>query len=81
MTTTDRRFSDGAYSAHGSDLYRCLGARLPSAQADCVRVGFENASDPADVRWVRPTSLFAQRLVFVRQGEPSTQRETVEAMR
>lgn len=82
MTDVDRRcLSDGAYCAAGADLYRCLGSRLPKTHGDRIRIGFENACDPDDVRWVAPTSLFAQQLRFVRQGEPSSQREIIEAMR
>lgn len=82
MTVADQRcLSDGTYCALDRDLFRCLGSREPRSPAEARRVGFENAADPDDVRWVRPHSLFVQRLSFVYQGEPSTDREIVEAMR
>lgn len=77
-TEVDRRcLRDGAYCVLERDLYRCLGAR-PGERS---RVGFENAADPADVRWVKPASIFARRLRFVTQGDRTSDRETVEAMR
>lgn len=78
----DRRcLRDGAYCTLDDDLFRCLGIRPPAVPGERARVGFENAVDPSDIRWVKPTSLFAQRVRFVTQGDPTTDRETIEAMR
>jgi hypothetical protein len=83
MPTTmvdSRCFADGAYCVRGRELFRCLGERHPKPADRPARIGFENAVDPREVRWVRPSSLFAQRLEFVKQGDPTTDRETIEAM-
>jgi hypothetical protein len=75
-----RCFRDGAYSRdyRTGDLVRCLGERDLDGQ---TRYGFEDAIYPAYVRWVKKTGVLANRLRFVKQGEPSSPREVVEAMR
>lgn len=80
MMIDQRCRRDGAYARDRRDstLYRCLGPRL---QDGGNRVGYEDVLDPADVRWVKPQGTFIQRLRFVCQGDPSTPREVVEAMR
>jgi hypothetical protein len=75
----DRCLADGAYSRdlRTGILYRCLGSRLQAGQS---RVGFEDVLCPDETRWVNPRSVLVQRLRFVKQGDPSTGREVVEAM-
>jgi hypothetical protein len=81
--TDERCQRDGAYCRDPETgiLYRCLGERIQDAPGDPVRVGYENALDPDIVRWVTRRSVLAVRMRFVVQGEPSTDREIVEAMR
>jgi hypothetical protein len=63
-------------------LWRCLGERLVDAGGDeQCRVGYEDAVNPREVRWVAPRGDFVRRLQFVCYGEPSSDREVVEAMR
>jgi hypothetical protein len=75
-----RCFRDGAYARdyRTGDLVRCLGERDIDGQ---TRYGFEDAVYPAYVRWVKKSGVLAKRLRFVKQGEPSSPREVVEAMR
>jgi hypothetical protein len=76
----ERCFRDGAYGRdrRTGDLVRCLGEREINGE---TRFGFEDAVYPAYVRWVKKTGVLANRLRFVKQGEPSSPREVVEAMR
>jgi hypothetical protein len=76
----ERCFRDGAYARdrRTGDLVRCLGERDIDGQ---TRYGFEDAVYPAYVRWVKKTGVLANRLRFVKQGDPSSPREVVEAMR
>lgn len=78
-----RILRDGAYCVdrRTGAFYRCLGERLQDAPGDPLRVGYENAVDPSDVRWVTRASILVERLQFVSQGEPSSDREVIEAMR
>jgi hypothetical protein len=75
-----RCFHDGAYACdcRTGDLVRCLGERDLDGQ---TRYGFEDAVYPAYVRWVKKTGVLANRLRFVKQGDPLSPREVVEAMR
>lgn len=75
-----RCLKDGAYSRdhRNGDLVRCLGERTLDGE---TRYGFEDAVHPAYVRWVKTTGILANRLRFVKQGDPSSPREVVEAMR
>lgn len=84
MTPNDRRcLLDGAYcrDERTGILYRCLGERLQEEPGEHMRVGYEDVLDPDEVRWVSRGNVFAHSLRFVCQGEPSSQREIVEAMR
>lgn len=84
-TTIDPRVTrDGAYcrGARGGVLWRCLGERLvDNGGGEQCRVGYEDAVDPGEVRWVAPRGDFVRRLRFVCHGEASNDREVVEAMR
>lgn len=84
-TTIDPRVTqDGAYCRGARDrvLWRCLGERLVDiGSGEQCRVGYEDAIDPGEVRWVAPRGNFVRRLRFVCHGEPSNDREVVEAMR
>jgi hypothetical protein len=83
VTTVDPRcLRDGAYcrGLRNRILWRCLGERIVEGPGDPRRVGYEDVSDPGEVRWVTRTSIFTQRLAFVCQGEPSSDREVIEAL-
>jgi hypothetical protein len=81
MMFDERCLRDGAYSRdqRTGALVRCLGQRLHDPGG--VRFGFEDVLDPGDVRWVVKGSISVRRLRFVCQGDPSNEREVVEAMR
>lgn len=80
ITPDQRCQQDGAYARcqRTGTLYRCLGQRL---QDTGTRIGYEDVLDPSEVRWVNRGSVFTQRLRFITQGDPSSDREVIEAMR